>query len=188
MTWLPAFLLINFFDTMTTHIMMKRWPEAFVEINPVTGFFIKHNLLWPKTFVVWLLFIAMSMYVKETAFWLPIWTLIDSLVVISNINELESNGNGWAGRLFERTPDNKITLTTKVTRIGSKDGNHLYLWFWGFMLTIEGFYIGAEPDKCPECNGKLKMHGYGEYGGHKLTCYACNWWIQGVREERKCWL
>lgn len=44
------------------------------------------------------------------------------------------------------------------------------------VATIHPFSIGflqfgKPPKSCPGCGGRLKLHGYGEYSGHKLTCY-----------------
>jgi len=41
-------------------------------------------------------------------------------------------------------------------------------------FSISGVHFGKPPSSCPECGGSLKLHGYGEYSGHKLTCYHCN--------------
>ena len=53
-----------------------------------------------------------------------------------------------------------------------------------FMMFFEifGFWFGSPPKECPKCRAGTHVHGYGEYGGHIMSCEKCEWSIEGVTD------
>ena len=54
------------------------------------------------------------------------------------------------------------------------------------IIEIKGWVLWTnlkDGSNCPKCGNPLKLHGYCDFGGHKLECYKCGFMIEGIKED-----